>query len=91
MASFSLSPDTPVIALVTDAAEDATTGHKELHIARVWKIPVGSADTHLQAFAEEIAAADTMLRAGGSRKRASKVVDECAGIRCTPEIRGYPD
>ena len=42
----------------------------------MWKIPVSSADAHLQAFAEEIAAADTTLRAGGLRKRAWKDVDE---------------
>ncbi len=47
-----------------------------MEIARVWKIPVGSADAHLQAFAEEIAAADTTLRAGGLRKRARKDGDE---------------
>ena len=62
--------------MTMDAGEDATTGHKERHIARVWKIPVSIADTHLQAFAEEIAAADTTLRAGGLRKRAWKDGDE---------------
>ena len=39
-------------------------------------MPVSSADAHLQAIAEEIAAADTTLRAGGLRKRAWKDVDE---------------